>query len=157
MSHIDLSRLFQFYINEDLADNNNGNEERDVREDSFKISNNIKNPLNYQRKNDYLHKYHALDSNEETFIDVQEQNVIGMLHFNRHRRFLEIVEKEFFGKNFVLFNQDDVQFQSDQDLEDIIDEGCETENKIYSACSGYCSLVESEQIAYQNDEQNVNP
>ena len=106
-----------------------------------------------QRKNDLLHKYHALDSNEETFIDVQEQNDNGIFHFNRHRRFLEIVEKEFFGKNFVLFNQDDVQFQSNQDVEDIIDEGCEMENKIYSACSGYCSLVESEQIAYQNDEQ----
>ena len=43
--------------------------------------------------------------------------------------------------------------ESDQELKDIINQRYDRTDKIFSACSGYCFLVENEEIAHENEVQ----
>ena len=102
-----------------------------------------------------MNRYHALGNHTELLSDYQGAAARNGFHFDRHRQALENFEKDFCEQLFVSFdeNQDHSYSESDKELRKIIKQRYDTTDKVFSACSGYCLLVENEEIAHENEVQ----
>ena len=63
------------------------------------------------------------------------------------------LEKEFCGQQLVSNdeNEDMNDFKKDTEAKDQLMVGCKLEKLSLSTCSGYCSMLEDEEMAYENE------
>ena len=113
-----------------------------------------KNNSPHLKYNDTLLKrYHTLGSSDDILSKFQEIKLEKDAQYNRHQRFVEKIEKEFCETQYDLTDEscDETEPKRAYEFRDITNEGYSNADNIFSSCSGYCSMLEGEEIAYEND------
>ena len=155
--------VYQFYMHERLNEIATTDEDgKSVRNHSTNdFFNNEENwddfPKLYSKKNSphlkyndtLLKKYHTLGSSDDILSEFQEIKLEKDAQYNRHQRFVEKIEKEFCVTQFNSTDEsgDETEPKRAYKVRDMTNEGCSNADNLFSSCSGYCSMLEDEEIA----------
>ena len=112
-----------------------------------------KNSPDLKYNDTLLKKYHTLVNGDDNLSEFQAIRLEKDAQYNRHQRFVEKIEKEFCVTQFNSTDEsgDETEPKRAYKVRDITNEGCSNADNLFSSCSGYCSMLEDEEIAYEYD------
>ena len=146
----------QFYMHEPLNEKATADEDRKSIEENWEDFPRLyskKNSPHLKYNDSLLKKYHTLGNGDENLSEFQEIGLEKDAQYNRHQRFVEKIEKEFNETKYDSTDEsgDETEPKIAYEFRDITNEGYSNANNSFSSCSGYCSMLEDEEIAYEND------